>query len=331
MSRLRIATFNLESLDDGPHSAQSLADRIAILRPMLLSLDADILCLQEVNAQVTEAHRPRGLTALCRLLAETPYAGFAVASGVADGERLPDHHNLVVLSRFPIAAHRAIRHELVPQPVYRPVTSLPPAEGPLTLAWDRPILLAAIALPAAPLLHVLNLHLKAPIAAPVPGQKISAEHWRSSRGWAEGLHMAAMKRHGQALEARLLIEQLFDRDSQALVLVAGDFNADRNEAPIRVILGECDDAVIEGLPERALVALDDSLPAERRYSVLHAGRRAMFEHLLASRGLAALPHRVEVHNEGLRDEQLDWAAHEMPPQSHHAPLVVEFRMDELTY
>ena len=47
----RIATFNLENLDDGPGVSPPLAERIGILRPQLERVNADILCLQEVHSQ----------------------------------------------------------------------------------------------------------------------------------------------------------------------------------------------------------------------------------------------------------------------------------------
>ena len=70
MTTLRIATFNLENLDrdrsgDGP----SLQDRIAVLRPQLARLKADILCLQEVNAQRPKGEKSWHLLALEDLLA----------------------------------------------------------------------------------------------------------------------------------------------------------------------------------------------------------------------------------------------------------------------
>ena len=43
--RLRIATFNLENL--GAREDAPLEGRIEKLRPQLLRLDADVLCLQE--------------------------------------------------------------------------------------------------------------------------------------------------------------------------------------------------------------------------------------------------------------------------------------------
>lgn len=48
---MRIATFNLENLDDEPGQDPSLATRVAIMRPQLDRLAADILCLQEVHSQ----------------------------------------------------------------------------------------------------------------------------------------------------------------------------------------------------------------------------------------------------------------------------------------
>ncbi|HRC87690.1 MAG TPA: endonuclease, partial [Thermoanaerobaculia bacterium] len=48
---MRIATFNLENLDLPPKSALPLEVRAEVLRPALERLEADVLCLQEVNGQ----------------------------------------------------------------------------------------------------------------------------------------------------------------------------------------------------------------------------------------------------------------------------------------
>lgn len=45
----RIATFNLENLDDKPGQKPTLDERIALMRPQLMRINADILCLQEVH------------------------------------------------------------------------------------------------------------------------------------------------------------------------------------------------------------------------------------------------------------------------------------------
>ncbi|HXQ65485.1 MAG TPA: endonuclease/exonuclease/phosphatase family protein [Alphaproteobacteria bacterium] len=327
MARLRIATFNLESLDDEPGAVPALSQRIAVLRPQLRRLEADLLCFQEVNAQAVARHLPRRLTALDHLLEDTLYLGYNRAlTGPIAHDGPAERHNLALLSRYPIAASRQIHHELVPPLSYRLVTASPPAKEALTLSWDRPLLYAAIEFPGGRRLHVLNLHLKAPLAVAIPGQKVSAAEWRSVGGWAEGFFLAAMKRAGQALEARLVVERLFDADASALIAVCGDFNAEARETPVRVLIGGERDGSGRARSERMLTALEESVPAPRRYSVLHAGRPLLLDHLLVSPALAAWPYRVEIQNEGLSDEARDPLSAHPSLGSYHAPIVAEFEM-----
>jgi hypothetical protein len=52
MVEVRIATFNLENFDEtAPGELPTLADRIALMRPQILRLRADIACFQEVHGQ----------------------------------------------------------------------------------------------------------------------------------------------------------------------------------------------------------------------------------------------------------------------------------------
>ena len=69
---MRVATFNIENLDETTR-APLLADRIAVLRPQLQRLRADVLCLQEVHGQ-ERPNQKRALLALDLLLSGTPYA-----------------------------------------------------------------------------------------------------------------------------------------------------------------------------------------------------------------------------------------------------------------
>jgi endonuclease/exonuclease/phosphatase family metal-dependent hydrolase len=325
LARLRIATFNLENLDARLEIDPPLERRIAVLRPQLLRLDADVLCLQEVNAQSGPRHR-RALSALDALLAGTPYAGFARAiSASASGGKPADRHNLVLLCRPPIAASRQIWHDLVPPQRHAALTTADGAAS-LELRFDRPILHARLGLAGGRSLHILNLHLKAPIAAPIPGQKRSASVWRSVGGWAEGFQLASLKRAAQALEARLALEEIFAREGDPLIAVCGDFNAESREVPVRMLLGAVEDTGNPALAAQALTALDRLLPAERRYSVLHAGARVMLDHILVSPALLACHRAIEAHNESLADEALGGG--ERPLQSFHAPLVAEFALPD---
>ena len=114
---LRIATFNLENFDDKPSQKPTLAERIALMRPQLLRLNADILCLQEVNGQ-EQPHQPREILALQQLTATTPYSDYhTVSTKTADGHQVYDERNLVILSRFEILAHE--QHRPTDEPLYR--------------------------------------------------------------------------------------------------------------------------------------------------------------------------------------------------------------------
>lgn len=324
----RLASFNLENLDEGPESPD-LADRIAVLRPQLLRLEADILCLQEVNGQTPPEGGARRLLALDRLLETTPYASFGrVATTSRDGVGALDVHNLVILSRFPIVASRQIRHRLVPPPRYRPTTAQPPVDTAAPVEWDRPLLHAEIDLGQGPRLHVINLHLRAALAAFIPGQKESPLVWKTVAGWAEGFFLAALKRAGQALEARLLAERLFDADPEALIAVCGDLNADLWEMPARILKADPSDTGNVRLAARALAPAEGPIGPDSHYSVLHAGRRSMLDHILVSRPLAAHCRFAAVHNEALQDEAAPGA--QILPVSFHAPVVAQFTLPSAT-
>ncbi len=322
---LRLATFNLESLDDRPRADADFADRVRVLKPQLQRLRADVLCLQEVNARAPTKHAMRELTALDKVVAGTVYERYhRVVSLSRGGVRPADRHNLVILSRLPVLEHQQIWHDLVPPAQYQSVMAVPPAQAPSPVEWDRPLLHAVLEGPGGRRLHVVNLHLRAPRAAWLPGQKDAHGRWQSVGGWAEGFFAATIKAAGQALEARLLVERVFDAEPDALVAVCGDFNADDREAPVRTIRGDEEDTGNGHLASRVLVPLERTLPDSQRFSVIHHGRRVLLDHILVSRPLLGWYRGAEIHNEALGDELVSPATIWGPPGSYHAPLVAEF-------
>ncbi len=170
------------------------------------------------------------------------------------------------------------------------------------------------------------MHLRAPLAAFIPGQKTGPFNWKSVTGWAEGYFLAAVKRSGQALEARMLIDRLFDDDPAALIAVAGDFNAEEREVPLRIVAGDTEDTGSGHLAPRALVVLEHSLPEHQRFTVIHRGKRLMLDHLLVSRQLLARYRAIEVHNEALGDELVAYTLIDAAPDSYHAPIVARFEI-----
>jgi len=324
---MRVASFNLENLTDLPGDGVDLDARVDILRPQLLRLAADVLCLQEVDATKPSKGAPRRLSALRRLIEATPYQDFHLAVTHNEKSGHPrDKHNLAVLSRWPIAESAQYLCDLVAAPRYRNITGLPPDAAPQPIVWDRPILHVTLTLPDGRPLHVVNMHLRAPLAAPVPGQKSGPFTWNSVGGWAEGFFLAAMKRSGQALEARLLVDRLFDRDPKALILLAGDFNAEEREVPLRLLSGRAEDTGNGRLAARSLVLLEHSLAAARCFTVIHRGQRLMLDHLMVSRQLMAHYRSIEVHNEALGDELVAYTLIDAAPDSYHAPIVAAFDM-----
>lgn len=321
---MRLATFNLESLDDTSGDGVPLAERAEILRPQLARLSADVLCLQEVNGQRAPGESRRGLHALDALLRGTAYEGYhRAASTGPHGDAPADKHNLVILSRLPIASSRELKHALVPAMEWRLLTAEPPAGAAQRIAFERPVLLGDIALADGRTLHVANVHLRAPIASAIPGQKTSPFVWRSTGAWAEGYHLSALKRSGQALELRLALEEMFAGDPHALVAVAGDFNAEDHETPLRILIGAEEDTGNGHLAGRSLAVLDRALAADRRFSVVHHGRPQMLDHILVSRALMAGFRSIEAHNEVLGDEVVGYARVEHSAGSYHAPVVAE--------
>jgi endonuclease/exonuclease/phosphatase family metal-dependent hydrolase len=192
------------------------------------------------------------------------------------------------------------------------------------LTFDRPILHARIEPPGEAPLHLLNLHLRAPRAAFLPGGREGGRKgggWRSLSHWAEAYHLAGLKRQGQALEARLFVERLFDADPRARIAVCGDLNADAFEAPTRILQALPEDMETADFAARALHPLERRMAPERRFTVVHDGRPVLLDHILASPELAAACRDLRILNTNLADE-----AHVDAPVkgSLHAPILALF-------
>lgn len=323
-ANLRVATFNLENFDDKPGQNPTLDERIAIMKPQLVRLDADILCLQEVHGQETPGE-PRRLLAMNRLLADTRYADYHHAETMTtSSNQVYDVRNLVILSRFEITAHDQYRHDHIEAPHYKKVTSSPVENEAKRISWERPILHAQIALPGGKSMHVINLHLKSRIPSNIEGQKINNFTWRTASGWAEGYFLSSMKRVGQALETRMLVDTIFNAEEDAYIVVCGDFNATSDNVPVQAIRGYVENTGNGDLAGRVLVPCEQTIPASSRYSLIHQGHGEMIDHILVSRPLLGYYDHTEIHNEILHDESIAFATDKKYPESDHAPVIAEF-------
>ncbi|MGR8981514.1 MAG: endonuclease/exonuclease/phosphatase family protein [Gammaproteobacteria bacterium] len=326
--KLRIATFNLENLDDKPGQKPTLDERIALMRPQFLRLNADILCLQEVNGQEA-AGEPRRLLALVKLLADTPYSGYQQVSTMTESSmQVYDERNLVILSRFEITDYHQYLHDFALAPRYQKVTAKPPETEAKAVSWERPILHAKIKLDDTWALDLINVHLKSRLPSDIPGQKIDQYTWKTASAWAEGFFLSSMKRVGQALETRMLIDQLFDADENALIVVCGDFNADLDEVPMQAIRGDVENTGNDKLARRVMVPCERTIPEPARFSLIHQGQGEMIDHLLISRSLLTHYRGSEIHNELLHDESVAFGTDVKFPESDHASVIAEFELPD---
>lgn len=322
---LRIATFNLENFDDEP-AQPSLARRIAITRPQLRRARADILCLQEVHSQ-RDLQDNRVLSALDELVQGTPYAGFNRETTRTVGNDLYHERNLVILSRFAITDVRIHRDSDGPRPRYQMATAQPADNTADPVEWERPILHVQVDLGGNRILHVMNLHLKSKLASNIPGRKLDSYTWGSVSAWAEGSFLSSLKRVGQALQVRLLVDEIFDNSGDgALIAVCGDFNADTHEVPVRAICGPVEETGNPAHGMRVLAPCENNIPESSRYSLIHLGKGEMIDHVLVSRALLATFDHAEIHNEILPDESGAFRTDRKFPEPDHAPVIAEFNL-----
>ena len=131
----------------------------------------------------------------------------------------------------------------------------PPAPDKVAIRFERPVLVTEIEVGGEPL-TVVNVHFRAPIASAIPGQKTGPYSWKRVDAWAEGYYLSGLKRIGQALEVRRLVDQIFDADASAKILVTGDFNAEIHDTTMRLLKGGSEDTGNGDLADRSLVVLD---------------------------------------------------------------------------
>ncbi len=321
---LRIATFNLENFDATPAGVHpSLAERVALMRPQVQRLRADVACFQEVNGQ-EQPGRPRALPALDELLTGTNLEGATVVSTRSEEDEVYRERNIVVVTHLPVLSVRQVRNQLVRAPRYQRLTAVPADAAPIEVGVERPVLHVQLQLPDGQPLHVVAVHLKSKIPTPIPGQTLDAYTWRSADAWAEGVFLSSLKRMAQALEVRRLVDQILDGDPSARVVVAGDFNATPEEVPVLAIRGSVEDTGNGELAGRVMVPIENTVPASSRYTLIHQGRGDMLDHMLVTRSLLAHYRGSEIHNEVLHDESAAFAGDRKFPESDHAPVVATF-------
>jgi endonuclease/exonuclease/phosphatase family metal-dependent hydrolase len=305
-------------------NSPSLEERLKVMRPQIKRLNADIICFQEVDRQEPEGEPPQ-LLALERLLEMTDCSNFYIVPTFKNENELFPKRNLVTISRFEIMETRQCNNTLIPSPIYRKITANP-EEDAKPIIWERPILYTKIKDRPTFVIHLINLHLKSRRPIEIRGQKVDRYTWKSGSGWAEAFFVSSMKRVGQALETRYLIDDIFEDDEDAKIIVCGDLNAHPDEVPVEAICGRTENTGNVKLTKRVLFPCEKSIPEPSRYTYIHHGQKRLLDHMLVSLNMTQYYKKSEIHNETLHDETIAFATDKKFPGSDHAPFIAEFEI-----
>lgn len=322
MKVFRIGTFNFDNLDN--KDTAEFNRRKPVLRSMLERMNAELLFLQEVHS----------IDALKELIKDTRYAkenfNIDYTRTKTSGRTKPYvKRNLVILSKYPIQNLKHYHHDLVDNPKWKIMTRNPPATKD-TVTWERPILSCEIKIGTNKIIHAINLHLKSKIPVKIPGQQHPTKYWEWNTiyGWAEGFFISTIKRVGQALETRMLVDDIFKATAEASIVVAGDFNAEIGSIPFRTIVGSMREVSNSALGPFIMVPCEYNIPSDQRYSLLHHGKGNMFDHIVASKSLYPYWRGTEIFNELIPDKSIAYSYAEYYPESDHAPVIAEFELPD---
>jgi len=237
--------------------------------------------------------------------------------------------NLVLLSKYPIQNPKHYYHDLVERPKWKRITTTNPTASD-NILWERPIFHCEIKLGNNKILHAINLHLKSKIPTNIEGQRHETKSWLwfNIYGWAEGYFISAMKRVGQALETRILIDNIFVNDPEAAIVVAGDLNAQIGAVPFRTIVGSMREVSNPDLGPFIMVPCEFNVPLDKRYSLLHHGKGNMLDHVIVSKSLYPYWKGTEIFNELIPDKSIAFSLPEYYPESDHAPVIAQFELPD---
>lgn len=317
MGTLRVATFNLENL-----GLDNLPIRLPIIRRQIKRLNADVLCFQEVHAD------DREFEAFDQVLDGLGYPNriFTVAKGKAGEQGLPYlFRNLVTVCRaeFKLSKEGQYCNDLISPLEYKKITAQPPEETAKEIMWERPILHGRITDENGLHLDIVNVHFKSQAPTDIKGQKDGFK-WLSARGWAEGFFVSALKRLGQALETRTLLDQIFAERENPCIIVCGDYNAEPGEVTVETICGKVEYTENPALYDHQMVSCAKSIPEGKRYTLFFNGRPNLIDHILISPNLLMNLKFADIHNETLADETIRFRSDDKFPESDHAPFFCEF-------
>jgi hypothetical protein len=321
-----MATINLENLHKPATPDSTVPEKTRVLAQQLEKLHADVLCFQAVHGQKW-ARQGRQLPAFRALLDNTPYSDYALKSTFSTGGAPYALKNNVIVSRLPIRSVLQVQHEIFPKWEYSsPSAQQSGKRASRTVSWDRPILYAQLGLDDDTILHLINLHLGSRKASRIPGQIRGRSRWRSLGGWAEGRFASQLKRLGQAVETRMLVDQIFiAHGEEAWIALCGHMGTEAGEGALRLVRGSTEETRDPALIAQTLVRCDGKERGAEQFATGVSNTGEMTNQILVSKALAAYLHHTEIGSEALRGASPARQRAENIRDSGHTPVVAEFR------
>jgi endonuclease/exonuclease/phosphatase family metal-dependent hydrolase len=292
---LTLATFNVKNLLEVPSR-----EKVAWIARTLGECDADVVGLQEIG--------PPEL--LAAVVAELPRAGYGPpVVGTPDARGI----RCALVSRVPVTTSRVHTAEALDFPVYQ--ADDPPPFG-RRIPLRRGVVHARVEAAGLGPVDVLVAHFKSPLPVALRDASGREVEPRAAREAAEGMLRSLVWRAAEALHVRAIVDALLAERAGALVAVVGDLNDVPGSVVVRALQGD---------REGSLLDCTTRVPAERRYSAIHAGARIQIDHVLASQPLYAQLTAARFVNEALREHVVRPDGEELPTiDSDHAPVVVRF-------
>jgi len=272
MTRFTIASFNVKNLIEADqeyyrfeqYTPEEYAWKRAWLADQLLTMNADVVCFQEIftedalrdvvietdelgqaanEAVIPDRSKRYARKAIFRKLAYEPYteAGLAFAPNSFDGGPGGRRPGVAVLSRFGFVGKPEIIQDL-PKPLDVPFSDLDGSDGGSyqIKRLSRPILKVRISV-GDKVITVFNCHLKSklgelpkPAGAPFPPAADLVNYDPATR--AMGSLRSALRRMAEAWVLRSAV--LKELEAGNPVMVMGDFNDSEHAVSSEIITGE---------------------------------------------------------------------------------------------
>ena len=283
-NQLAVATFNVENLDPG--DAQTTFDRLAgqVVRNLA---SPDILALEEIQDNSGAANDG---TVDSTQTTDKLIAAIVAAGGPAYSARWVNPQNLTdggqpggnIRQVFLYRPDREVGFVDAPPGDATTAESLTMVDGkphlalnpgrltPSNAAWDNS---------RKPLVAEFTFRGKTVFAI--------ANHFGSKGGddplfgrWQQPVRLSEVGRHLQAQEIRTFLDQLFEADPGANVVVLGDINDFEFSRTVDIMVGS---------GGSALVDLPRTLPVDERYSYVYQGNSQVLDQILISQALTVAP------------------------------------------